>query len=258
MVFHIGYIKEDICFKNIEMWSERFNKMKVPILIDFKRLFKIVMVSFFLFLTIPVVQVVMFKFINPSFTIPMIWEWCEKKVTRENYIEFFYEWKNLGEISPHLRKAVLAAEDQRFLSHNGFDFIELKKAVDDIKAGKKMRGASTITMQTARSLFLIPWRSIVRKAVEAYYTFFMELFWSKERILEMYLNTVDWGIATVGAHAAAERYFSCSAGSLTKGQAALLAAILPSPHTWSPTTPDNYVRLRQKRIIRDMRLMPSL
>ncbi|MBF0204844.1 MAG: transglycosylase domain-containing protein, partial [Desulfamplus sp.] len=136
--------------------------------------------------------------------------------------------------------------------------IEIKKAVDDIKAGKKTRGASTITMQAARSLFLVPWRSILRKGIEAYYTVFMELLWGKKRILEMYLNTVDWGVATVGAHAAAERYFSCSAHELTKAQAALLAAILPSPHTWSPTNPDNYVKSRQKRIMKDMRLMPSL
>jgi len=233
-------------------------EMKIPIFSNFRRQLKIVMVAFCLFLAIPGVQVLLFKFINPSFTIPMVWEWCEKKITRENYIEFFYEWRDIDEISPHLRKAVLAAEDQRFLSHNGFDLIELKKAIDDMKSGKKRRGASTITMQTARSLFLIPWRSIVRKGIEAYYTLFIELFWSKERILEMYLNTVDWGIATVGAHAASERYFSCSASNLTRAQAALLAAILPSPHTWSPTRPDNYVRSRQKRIMRDMRLMPSI
>ncbi|MBF0467779.1 MAG: monofunctional biosynthetic peptidoglycan transglycosylase [Desulfamplus sp.] len=224
----------------------------------YRRLLKIPAIVFFLLLGIPVLQVLMFKFVNPSFTIPMVWEWCEKKVTRKDYVEFSYEWKDIDQISLHLRKAVLAAEDQRFASHNGFDFIEIKKAFADIKSGKKVRGASTITMQAARSLFLIPWRSIVRKVIEAYYTVFMELFWSKERILEIYLNTVDWGIATVGAHAAAEKYFSCSAKDLTKAQAALLAAILPSPHTWSPTTPDSYVRSRQKRIMKDMRLMPSL
>ncbi|MBF0230240.1 MAG: monofunctional biosynthetic peptidoglycan transglycosylase [Desulfamplus sp.] len=212
----------------------------------------------FIFLFIPIFQIFIIKFINPFFTIPMVWEWCIKRVTQENYIEFSYEWRDLDEISPNLRRAVLAAEDQRFLSHNGFDFIELKKAVDDIKAGKKRRGASTITMQAARSLFLVPWRSIIRKAIEAYYTVFMELFWGKKRILEIYLNTVDWGIATVGAEAAAQRYFSCSAKDLTKPQAAILAAILPSPHTWSPTKPESYVRARQKRIIRDMRLMPLL
>ncbi|MBF0111331.1 MAG: monofunctional biosynthetic peptidoglycan transglycosylase [Desulfamplus sp.] len=208
--------------------------------------------------TIPIVQVLMFKFINPLFTIPMIWDWCEKKVTGKNYIEFSYIWKNINEISPNLRRAVLAAEDQRFLSHNGFDFIEIKKVLNGIKSGKKIRGASTITMQAARSLFLIPSRSIVRKAIEAYYTIFMEIFWSKKRILEIYLNTVDWGLATVGAEAASERYFRCSAKNLTKSQAAILAAILPSPHTLSPTEPDEYLKARQKRVMRDMPLMPLL
>jgi len=230
--------------------------MKIPILSKYP--LSTVVGAIFIILATPVIQVLIFKFVNPSFTIPMIWEWSVKKITREHYIEFFHEWKDIEQISPHLRKVVLAAEDQRFVSHNGFDLIELKKAVADIKSGKKTRGASTITMQTARSLFLIPWRSIVRKGIEAYYTLFIELFWSKKRILEMYLNTVDWGIGTVGAHAAAERYFSCSAGNLTKAQAAILAAILPSPHNWSPTRPDSYVRLRQKRIMKDMSLMPSL
>lgn len=232
--------------------------MKFMTVISYKRILKIGIIIFFLFLVIPILQIMMFRFINPYFTIPMIWEWCEKKITNKEYINFAYKWKDIDEISPNLRRAVLAAEDQRFMAHNGFDFIELKKAMEDIRSGKKMRGASTITMQTARSLFLVPWRSIVRKGIEAYYTLFIEVFWSKKRILEMYLNTVDWGIATIGANAAAERYFSCSASNLTKAQAALLAAILPSPHTWSPTNPDSYVRARQKRIMKDMRLMPSL
>lgn len=232
--------------------------MKFMTVISYKRILKIGIIIFFLFLVIPILQIMMFRFINPYFTIPMIWEWCEKKITNKEYINFAYKWKDIDDISPNLRRAVLAAEDQRFMAHNGFDFIELKKAMEDIRSGKKMRGASTITMQTARSLFLVPWRSIVRKGIEAYYTLFIEVFWSKKRILEMYLNTVDWGIATIGANAAAERYFSCSASNLTKAQAALLAAILPSPHTWSPTNPDSYVRARQKRIMKDMRLMPSL
>ncbi len=232
--------------------------MKISTTIHQREPLKILLIVIFILLLTPIFQVLLLKFTNPLFTIPMIWEWCTKKITRKNYIEFSYQWKNLNEISPHLRRAVLAAEDQRFLSHNGFDFIELKKALEDMKSGKKMRGASTITMQTARSLFLIPSRSIVRKAIEAYYTLFIEFFWDKKRILEIYLNTVDWGIATIGAHAAAERYFSCSAGDLTKSQAAMLAAILPSPHTWSPTNPDSYLISRQKRIIKDMRLMSLL
>ena len=165
-------------------------------------------------------------------------------------------WCAYREISPHIKRAVLAAEDQRFLTHNGFDFVELNDALKDMATGKGFRGASTLTMQVARTVFLWPDRTWVRKGLEAYYTILLEMFLSKMRILEIYLNTVDWGKRTRGIESAAKKYFHVSAKHLSKKQAALLAAVLPSPHRWSPATPNAWVLKRQKRILRDMNQMP--
>jgi len=169
--------------------------------------------------------------------------------------EISANWCLLKQISPHVRKAVLAAEDQRFLTHKGFDFIELNKALKDMAMGKGYRGASTITMQVARTVFLWPSRTWTRKGFEAYYTVLLELLLSKKRILEVYLNTVDWGKGVRGVGAAAKTYFHVSAGRLSRGQAALLAAVLPSPHRWSPIKPNVRVRRYQKRILKDMNKM---
>ena len=170
--------------------------------------------------------------------------------------EISMHWRSFKQISPHVKKAVLAAEDQRFLVHRGFDFIELNKALKDMATGKGYRGASTITMQVARTVFLWPSRTWTRKGLEAYYTVLVELFLSKKRILEVYLNTVDWGKGIRGVGSAAEAYFHVSASRLSRGQAALLAAVLPSPHRWSPIKPNARVLRRQKRILKDMNKMP--
>ena len=167
-------------------------------------------------------------------------------------------WRPLKDISPHLRKAVLAGEDQRFLSHHGFDFIELNQVIKEMALKNGGRGASTISMQTARTVFLWPKRSWLRKAGEAYYTVLIEILWSKERTLEIYLNTVDWGSGLMGAEAASRKYFHRSSGRIFRHQAALLAAILPNPDKWSPTNPSTWVLMRQKRILKDMKGMPLL
>ena len=164
-------------------------------------------------------------------------------------------WRSFRQISPHIKRAVLAAEDQRFLTHRGFDFIELNKALKDMATGKGYRGASTISMQVARTVFLWPARTWVRKGLEAYYTVLLELFLSKKRILEVYLNTVDWGKGIRGVGEAANAYFHVSASRVSRGQAALLAAVLPSPHRWSPAKPNARVLKRQKRILKDMNIM---
>jgi len=159
-------------------------------------------------------------------------------------------------MSSYLKKAVLAAEDQRFLSHHGFDFTELNQAVRDLLTAERTRGASTISMQVARTVFLWRGRSWFRKIAEAYYTVLIELMWSKERILEVYLNTVHWGKGIMGAEAASRKYFRTSSANITPSQAALLAAILPNPTKWTPIKPSKYVRERQKEIMRQMVWMP--
>ncbi len=203
-------------------------------------------------------QVLFVRFANPPLTARMGWEWakCAMKDTRYRKPRFI--WKGLNEISPHLRRAVLAAEDQRFTRHNGFDFIELKKAIKGIFEKRKLRGASTVTMQVARTVYLLPTRSITRKLGEAYYTVLIELFWSKERILEVYLNTVDWGSGIMGAETAAMRYFHIHASDLNMEQAALMAAILPSPHVLSPARPNKRVNARKIRILKGMKVVPLL
>ena len=204
------------------------------------------------------VQVSILRFIDPPCTVRLIWIWIQNKVSSKHYIRPNYYWQPINKISPHLKKAVLAGEDQRFLSHHGFDFTEMNQALRDIFRAKRMRGASTITMQVARSVFLWPGRSWSRKAVEAYYTVLIEIFWSKMRILEIYLNTVDWGTGIIGAEAASRKYFNISAAQINPSQAARMAAILPSPHRWSPTDPSDYVKEREKRIMKDMKKMPQL
>lgn len=212
---------------------------------------------FFLF-CLTLVQVVALRFINPPGTPNLAWAWAESVIKNQPEKYPHYHWEKMKNISPHLRRAVLAAEDQRFLYHNGFDFNEIKNALKTLIKTRKLRGASTISMQTARSLFLLSSRSIFRKMAEMYYTVLIELFWDKHRILEMYLNTVDWGTGVIGAEAASQKYFLKSARYLTPAQAALMTAILPSPHNWSVNAPSPYIKTRQMQIMEDMHMMPLL
>jgi len=199
-------------------------------------------------------QVALLRVMNPPFSMMTAWERIRNMGSGKQAASI-NEWVSLNEIAPYIRKAVLAGEDQRFLSHNGFDFSEINEAMRDMVSRKGFRGASTISMQTARTVFLWPARSLWRKVLEAYFTVLVEIFWSKERILEIYLNTVDWGKGIMGAEAASRTYFHVSSAHVSRRQAALLAAILPSPHRWSPTNPSPYVLKRQRRILRDMKKM---
>jgi monofunctional biosynthetic peptidoglycan transglycosylase len=203
-------------------------------------------------------QVGLLRFVNPPFTAFSAWKWLRSKSGTVYFQLPDHRWRKLQEISPHLLKAVLAGEDQRFLKHRGFDFIEINHALRDILRAGKVRGASTITMQVARIVFLWPDRNWLRKLAEAYYTVFIETLWSKRRILEVYLNMVDWGPGVMGVDAASRRYFNRHPAAVTPQQAALMAAILPSPHKWSPTHPSEYVMERQRRILKDMESMPAL
>lgn len=210
---------------------------------------------FFILLALSMLQVLILRFVNPPFTAMIAWNWVQEKEThRLDALRSL--WRPLKDISPYLRKAVLAGEDQRFLMHHGFDFTEMNKAIKDMVLRKSYRGASTVTMQVARTVFLWPERSWLRKTAELYYTVIIELFWKKERILEIYLNTVDWGRGIMGAEAASRKYFHISCSRISRSQASLLAAILPAPHKWSPTNPNEQVLRRQKRIIKDMGKMP--
>lgn len=158
-------------------------------------------------------------------------------------------WKSYEDISPELAKAVIASEDNLFAEHNGFDWKEIRKAIDEHKdKGKKLRGASTISQQTAKNVFLLPDRSFVRKAFEAYFTILIELIWGKERIMEVYLNVVEMGPGIYGAEAAAQELFGKTAAELTRVESSLIAACLPSPLKRHADNPSSYVSKRGRQI----------
>jgi monofunctional glycosyltransferase len=168
-----------------------------------------------------------------------------------------YEWRDRRLLAPTIARAVIAAEDQRFLAHHGFDFNQLQIAIEDYRAGDELRGASTITQQVAKNLFLWSGRSFARKGLEAYFTVLLETCWSKQRILEVYLNVVELGDGVFGVEAAARRFFGVDANSLSADQAALLAAVLPNPRKLRVDRPSNYVRGRQSWILAQMKLLET-
>ncbi len=163
-----------------------------------------------------------------------------------------YEWVPYTRISPELMLAVVSSEDQRFRDHHGFDLGAIEKAAEHNRRSTSIRGASTISQQVAKNLFLWPGRTYVRKAVEAYFTVLIELFWPKLRILETYVNVVQFGKYTYGAEAAARRFFGVPAAALTPEQCALLAAVLPAPSTLHADAPSPYLRKRQHWILSQM------
>jgi monofunctional biosynthetic peptidoglycan transglycosylase len=160
------------------------------------------------------------------------------------------EWKPLDEISPRLVRTLIAAEDARFCDHRGFDFNAIEKAMASNAKGRKLRGGSTISQQTAKNVFLWPQRSWARKGLEAYFTVLIEVIWGKPRIMEVYLNTIEWGPGVYGAEAAARKNFGVSAKNLSAAQAARLAAIVPSPLKWRAASPGPYVKRRSGKITR--------
>lgn len=195
--------------------------------------------------------VVLLRFVNPPCTPLMLWRWAAGEGMR-------HEWRDLAAISPAVQQAVMAAEDQQFPDHFGFDWDQLERAMKENQTRKRPRGASTITMQTARNLFLWQGGGFARKGLEAYFTLLIELFWSKARIMEVYLNIIEWGTGIFGAEAAGRAYFSRPAAGLTHGQAALLAAVLPNPRRWSPASPNRYISGRAAVIDREMQSFAPL
>lgn len=163
-----------------------------------------------------------------------------------------HDWVPLDRMSKWMAAAVVASEDNRFYTHHGFDTTEIKKAMEESRNGGRQRGASTISQQTAKNVFLWPGHSWVRKGLEAYFTVLIELMWPKERIMEVYLNSIEMGAGIYGAEAAAEHYFSCPAEDLSKRQCALIAVSLPNPIKRNPAHPTPYLNRRASKIMRYM------
>jgi monofunctional biosynthetic peptidoglycan transglycosylase len=190
----------------------------------------------------PVGLTAVYRFVPPPITVLMVQRLFEGKGLDRR-------WRPLSEISPVLPRAVIAAEDAHFCAHGGFDFTAMQKALkNNERRPSRIRGGSTISQQTAKNVFLWPQRSYVRKGLEAYFTVLIESIWGKRRIMEVYLNTVEWGPGVYGAEAAARRNFGVGADRLTQAQAARLAAILPSPLKWRAAKPGPYVKRRSRRI----------
>ncbi len=201
------------------------------------------------FIIFSIIWVVLLIFMNPPITYLQLKRAVERKsVGKEWKIE--KQWVDYEDISDNLKRAAIAGEDAHFLTHRGFDTQAIKEAFLKNKTGSKLRGGSTISQQVAKNVFLWPKRSWFRKGLESYFTVLIELFWSKKRILEIYLNVIEMGQGVYGAEAASKYYFYKSANSLSRKQAALIIAILPSPNKWDARNPSPYINRRANSIVR--------
>ncbi|TXE08322.1 monofunctional biosynthetic peptidoglycan transglycosylase [Gelidibacter salicanalis] len=209
--------------------------------------FKIIL----LLLVIPLIGVIFFKWVPVPATPLMLIRYLEQKEADAATV-WKHDWVPIEEISKNLQLAVICSEDQNFLKHNGFDMKAIEKAFDNNQKGKKVRGASTISQQTAKNVFLWPQRSWVRKGMETYVTFLMELIWKKERIMEVYLNSIEMGNGIYGAEAASQYWFKKSASKLSKSEAAAIAAILPRPLKYRANPATAYIAGRKIWIMRQM------
>ena len=210
-----------------------------------------------MFFASTILAVVVLRFIPVYFT-PLMFIRCFQQIAEGKSMTLHHHWVPIDEISDHLPVAVMASEDQRFLLHHGFDYDAIEKAAKrNIEGGKRKLGASTISQQTAKNVFLWPGRSWVRKGFEVYFTALTELLWSKQRIMEVYLNSIEMGDGIYGADAVAEYHFGKKAEDLSRSDCALIAATLPNPRKFSSKSPGSYMRKRQRQILSNMRFIPS-
>jgi monofunctional biosynthetic peptidoglycan transglycosylase len=218
------------------------------------RIFKRLIVIFFL---VSVFLVMLFKFVPVPFT-PLMAVRAIENMTDDKELEFSHDWVPLSEISPNLQKAVIASEDANFLAHSGFDFEAMKKAMSNNAKGKRLKGGSTISQQTAKNVFLWQGRSYFRKGLEAYFTVLIEIIWGKERIMEVYLNSIEMGTNVYGAQAAAHHWYQTTADKLSPREAAGIAAILPNPRKFKASNSSAFIERRKGRIVKHMQYVGPL
>ena len=200
------------------------------------------------FIALTLAPVLIYKFVNPP-TTPLMWiRWVESD-TPQNLPRYLNTWVPIEEVSRNIIKAVLAAEDQKFFIHSGFDWLAIEYAIQTNLTTDMKVGASTISMQTARNVFLWQTRTWFRKLLESYFTILIEFFWSKQRILEVYLNVIEWGDGLYGCEKAAQKYFQRSSKILTPVESAWMAAVLPSPRHWTVRPTPKHVQARQMKIM---------
>ena len=203
------------------------------------------------FFILSVFSAIVFRWVPVPFTPLMLIRNVEQWSKGEK-APFEHDWVSMDKISQNLAKAVIVSEDQKFMEHFGFDVEAIEKAYEKNKKGKKIKGASTITQQTAKNVFLWPSRTYVRKGFEVYFTFLIEVFWSKNRILEVYLNSIEMGKGIYGAEAAAQHWFRKPAAKLSSYEAASIAAILPNPRRYRASGSSGYIERRKNWILRQM------
>lgn len=217
-----------------------------------RKLLSLIKYIVFFFFISTVAVTILYRFIPPPATPLMIIRVAEQAIEGKK-IKLYKDWEPLKRISPNLVQAVVASEDNNYMKHFGVDFEAIKKAKKLNKKGKVLRGASTISQQTAKNVFLWPHRSWFRKGLEVYFTGLIEIFWGKQRIMEVYLNVIEMGDGIYGAQAASQIYFNKHASELNISEAALIAATLPNPRIYKVSNPSSYIRKKQQRIMRAMR-----
>ncbi len=201
-----------------------------------------------------ILAVVTLRFMPVYFT-PLMFIRVGQQITSGESIKLKHHWVSIDEMAKDMPLAVMSSEDQRFLMHHGFDFDAIQQAAKENREGKRKRGASTISQQTAKNVFLWPGRTWLRKGLETYFTFLIEALWSKQRIMEVYLNSIEMGNGIYGAEAVAQEHFGCKASQLTRKQCALIAATLPNPRKFNSAAPSTYMKKRQRRIVKEMNYM---
>ncbi len=218
--------------------------------------FKIIRWTVGLFFVSTIFAVVIYRYL-PVYATPLMFIRTAQQITSGEMPKWHHQWVSLEDMSPSMPVAVMASEDQRFLLHHGFDFKAIEQAAKHNKTAKRKHGASTISQQTAKNVFLWPGRSWTRKGFEVYFTFLIELIWNKQRIMEVYLNSIEMGDGIYGVSSVADYHFrGKEANELTRSECALIAATLPNPRQFDSSAPSSYMRKRQAWIEKQMRFIP--
>lgn len=222
-----------------------------------KKLFIFIYKLILWFFVFSVAIVILYKWVPVPIT-PLMLIRNVEQLRNDKKVVLKHDWISIEEMSKNLQLAVICSEDQNFLNHRGFDFEAIEKAIDYNKKGRRVRGGSTISQQTAKNVFLWPQRSWFRKGLETYFTFLIELFWSKERIMEVYLNSIEMGNGIYGVEEASKFWFKKPAIKLNKNEAAAIAAILPNPLKYRANPATNYIQGRKNWIVRQMNFFGKL
>lgn len=216
-----------------------------------RKIYKFIIKLILWFFGLSIGGTILFKFIPVPFTPLMFIRSYEQISSNEKFV-WKHDWVSIEDMSVNIQKAVIASEDGKFTSHKGFDMDAIEKAYKHNQKGKKIKGGSTISQQTAKNVFLWPGRSFIRKGFEAYFTILIEFVWGKERIMEVYLNSIEMGNGIYGVEAAAQHWFNKSAAKLSKKEAAAIAAILPNPRKFKASNSSGYVNRRKNAIAKQM------